>query len=487
GSSTDERELFDPPDVLATKVKELARLLKTSRYAMVYTGAGISTSAGIPDYRGPNGVWTLRSKGIQVKEPNFLQVSPTLSHFAFTVMVQAGVVRHVVSQNIDGLHRRSGLRSQEISELHGNFCREVCARCGAEFFRGEEEEEEEEVEEEEQESEEDEEDDEEEDEDEEDDEEEEELQFDHRTGRMCEVDGCGGELEDCVVLFGECLPNEVLLPPFAFPSLNSLSPLAPSFPFPLPTQLSPLMPRPPRPSRLSQPPRSLPSSLFFCQMCHSRITMPGSSLIVRRLAWLHLSGSDVSLHPDSLLPIRICISPIPNFPLSPPPLPFLSSPPHIPSSLPLLRPPAIPLPSLLPVPNRPLLPPGLRFQPLKSAKRHSDRADVALVMGSSLRVGPACNFPASVPRHGGRLVIINLQPTPIDARAELVRARGSLRGEGGEVGGNVGEEVRGGGQAGVMRGVKAGWSGDGLVCGGEGIETAISMPRSHCFGQITSG
>ena len=60
---------------------------------------------------------------------------------------------------------------------------------------------------------------------------------------------------------------------------------------------------------------------------------------------------------------------------------------------------------------------------MDNAEDHSRRAELALVLGSSLRVGPACDFPGDVPANGGKLVIINLQRTPMDNRAELVRGR----------------------------------------------------------------
>ena len=61
------------------------------------------------------------------------------------------------------------------------------------------------------------------------------------------------------------------------------------------------------------------------------------------------------------------------------------------------------------------------LQEVDSAWDHTDKADLALVLGSSLKVGPACDMPAQVAKNGGKLVIVNLQHTPFDGRASLVR------------------------------------------------------------------
>jgi len=75
-----------------------------------HTGAGVSTSAGIPDFRGPKGVWTLEEKGITPQmETTFDDARPSLTHMALVKLVEENVVQHVVSQNVDGLHIKSGI------------------------------------------------------------------------------------------------------------------------------------------------------------------------------------------------------------------------------------------------------------------------------------------------------------------------------------------------------------------------------------------
>jgi len=129
-------EVFDAPDVLEKGIKELAQLIKDSKYVVVHTGAGISTAAGIPDFRGPTGVWTLESKGLApCVNIGFDEAIPTKTHMAILALQQCGIVKFLVSQNIDGLHVRSGYPRSRMSELHGNMFVEKCEKCFHEYFR----------------------------------------------------------------------------------------------------------------------------------------------------------------------------------------------------------------------------------------------------------------------------------------------------------------------------------------------------------------
>lgn len=126
----------DEASDLESKCAELARLIAQRKgQCVVYTGAGMSTSASIPDYRGPNGLWTMLAKGVKVAPPDFALVQPTYSHMALKSMVDLGIVSHVVSQNCDGLHLRSGLDRDHLSELHGNCFIEFCLKCYQEYAR----------------------------------------------------------------------------------------------------------------------------------------------------------------------------------------------------------------------------------------------------------------------------------------------------------------------------------------------------------------
>lgn len=127
--------VLDDEDLLENKCKELAEAMINAKSCVFYTGAGISTSASIPDYRGPNGLWTLLEKGQKVSLPDFTTVIPTYSHMALSSLVKSGIVSHVVSQNCDGLHLRSGLDREKLSELHGNCFIEFCIECSEEYVR----------------------------------------------------------------------------------------------------------------------------------------------------------------------------------------------------------------------------------------------------------------------------------------------------------------------------------------------------------------
>ncbi|XP_037939826.1 NAD-dependent protein deacetylase Sirt6 [Teleopsis dalmanni] len=129
-------ERFDSDEELEKKCLRLVDILETAKYVVIHTGAGISTSAGIPDFRGPNGVWTLEERG---EKPNinisFNDAAPTKTHMALRALVERGYVKYIVSQNIDGLHLKSGLARKYLAELHGNMFVEQCNKCLRQFVR----------------------------------------------------------------------------------------------------------------------------------------------------------------------------------------------------------------------------------------------------------------------------------------------------------------------------------------------------------------
>jgi hypothetical protein len=88
-----------------------ADLLRNSVHAVVYTGAGVSTSTGISDYRGPNGVWTSLATGrIPDDSVDVTAASPSYAHMCIAKLVQVGYLKSCITTNLDALHYKSGLR-----------------------------------------------------------------------------------------------------------------------------------------------------------------------------------------------------------------------------------------------------------------------------------------------------------------------------------------------------------------------------------------
>ncbi|XP_047341961.1 NAD-dependent protein deacetylase SRT1 [Impatiens glandulifera] len=130
-------EFFDKPMVLQDKIEKLGLMIKKSKHLVVFTGAGISTSCGIPDFRGPGGIWTLQREGKSLPEASlpFHRAMPGMTHMALVALEKAGILKLVISQNVDGLHLRSGIPREKLSELHGNSFMEKCPSCEAEYMR----------------------------------------------------------------------------------------------------------------------------------------------------------------------------------------------------------------------------------------------------------------------------------------------------------------------------------------------------------------
>ncbi|MEW5300743.1 MAG: hypothetical protein WDW36_003652 [Sanguina aurantia] len=166
-------------DDVVKKARQLANWMRDPDVkVMAFTGAGISTSCGIPDFRGPKGVWTLRKK----KQPlpqgitPFEFAKPSFTHQAISALVACGKVVLVVSQNVDGLHLRSGVPRDKMAELHGNCFAERCTRCTFEYLRPFSME---------------------------------TVNF-KPTGRRCAAAGCGAELVDNILDWDTALPEDEL-------------------------------------------------------------------------------------------------------------------------------------------------------------------------------------------------------------------------------------------------------------------------------------
>jgi NAD-dependent deacetylase len=129
----------------------LARLIDEARRAVVFTGAGISTESGIPDFRSPGGIWTqmapiyfddfLASESARretwrrrfAMQDTFGAAEPNRGHRAVDALVRRGRVSAVITQNIDGLHQASGIPPERVVELHGNTTYATCLDCATRY------------------------------------------------------------------------------------------------------------------------------------------------------------------------------------------------------------------------------------------------------------------------------------------------------------------------------------------------------------------
>jgi mono-ADP-ribosyltransferase sirtuin 6 len=152
---------------LDERIRALAQGLYGSHYPVFFTGAGISTESGIPDYRGPDGVWTRRDRGLPPKQlvKPLDMTEPNAGHWAIVELYRLGRLKFLISQNVDNLHLKSGIPAELLAELHGNIARMRCERCGN-------------------------------------------TVSDSYKGAACE---CGGALTSSVVHFGQSLPEKDLM------------------------------------------------------------------------------------------------------------------------------------------------------------------------------------------------------------------------------------------------------------------------------------
>jgi NAD-dependent protein deacetylase/lipoamidase len=173
------------------EIQRAAEMLAASRHAVALTGAGHSTSSGIPDFRSPgSGLWeqvdpmeVASISGFQRNPKAFydwirplakqtMEAQPNPAHYALAELEDMGVLKTVITQNIDELHHRAG--SQHVLELHGSVRTATCTRCGKQLPTGEM------------------------------------WPAFVASGQLPHCPHCGGLLKPDVVLFGEVLPVHVL-------------------------------------------------------------------------------------------------------------------------------------------------------------------------------------------------------------------------------------------------------------------------------------
>jgi len=178
---------------LSTGIERLRALVDASATLLPFTGAGISTECGIPDFRSPGGVWTkyapipfdafvasreMRDEAWRRRfamEDQFKAARPGRGHLALASLYRAGKVPAVVTQNIDNLHQSSGVRDADVVELHGNTTYASCLGCGVRY----------------------------------------ELpwvreRFEAEGGRAPDCPGCGDHIKTATVSFGQSMPEDAM-------------------------------------------------------------------------------------------------------------------------------------------------------------------------------------------------------------------------------------------------------------------------------------
>lgn len=132
-------------------INQLRDLLAASRRVVVFTGAGISTESGIPDFRSPGGFWT-KYQPIEFRDflaleemrrefwrrklatdEAFSRAEPSRGHRAIARLSEQGKVVSVITQNVDGLHQKSGVPAEKVIELHGNSTYAACLTCNRRY------------------------------------------------------------------------------------------------------------------------------------------------------------------------------------------------------------------------------------------------------------------------------------------------------------------------------------------------------------------
>jgi NAD-dependent deacetylase len=140
-----------PAGHLAEQVESLRALVASADLVAAFTGAGISTESGVPDFRSPNSPWMqnkpipfdafLASEEVRreawrrkfVMDDLYRDAQPSRGHLALASLVAQGKMRAVITQNIDGLHQQSGIAPEQVIELHGNGTYATCLSCGCRY------------------------------------------------------------------------------------------------------------------------------------------------------------------------------------------------------------------------------------------------------------------------------------------------------------------------------------------------------------------
>lgn len=138
----------DRTTMMDEKIRTVAQKIAAGGKNVVFTGAGISTESGIPDYRSQGGIWdkfrpvyfdefmSSRDSRIEYWQrwvelyDDLIRAKPNAGHIAIAELYRMNLLGGVITQNIDGLHQASGIPEEAVIELHGNTCRIRCMSCG---------------------------------------------------------------------------------------------------------------------------------------------------------------------------------------------------------------------------------------------------------------------------------------------------------------------------------------------------------------------
>jgi NAD-dependent deacetylase len=140
-------------DILEKQIEAVAEMVAAAQRVLIFTGAGVSTESGIPDFRGAGGIWSkydpedftiqrfLSDKRARKMQWDLLsggdlsmtKVQPNPAHYAIAELEKLGKLYAVVTQNVDGLHQKAGVSAHLVFQLHGDLSHAVCLNCGKRF------------------------------------------------------------------------------------------------------------------------------------------------------------------------------------------------------------------------------------------------------------------------------------------------------------------------------------------------------------------
>ena len=132
---------------MSKEIESIREILREAKHVVFFGGAGVSTESGIPDFRGSGGLYTSEGEGNEYylsrrcltinplafynfynKNMVYPDAKPNRAHYALAKLEEKGILKSVITQNIDGLHQMAG--SRNVLELHGSIHRNYCQKCG---------------------------------------------------------------------------------------------------------------------------------------------------------------------------------------------------------------------------------------------------------------------------------------------------------------------------------------------------------------------